>query len=229
MYQCRKALCKTCKFVQHGQKSFSTKGKTHLLKEFYNCSSDYVVYDLTCPCGLIYVGRTIQALRQRFSEHRRFIEDGTDTVSQDILQKPTINPPWDSKYGSLNRSPDPSLQPERDLEKKTVCQRDLLDIQFRCPLTRRYQQKYRISHHPLILHIYIITSILNFIVLFRSIYSLKYLFRTLGPHYIILHYILLSILSNHTVSIHFSGWCSLLSLMGVAGTRKYGHTLSRTW
>lgn len=34
MYQCRKALCKTCKFLQHGQKSFSTKGKTFPLTDF---------------------------------------------------------------------------------------------------------------------------------------------------------------------------------------------------
>lgn len=81
MYQCRKALCKTCKFIQHGQKSFTTKGKTFVLKEFYNCSSDFVVYGLMCPCGLMYVGRTIRALRRRFGEHRRLIEGGTDPHS----------------------------------------------------------------------------------------------------------------------------------------------------
>lgn len=70
MYQCHKALCKTCTFIQHGQKSFCTKGKTYPLNEFYNCSSDFVVYGLTCPCGLIYVGRTIRPVRQRFGEHR---------------------------------------------------------------------------------------------------------------------------------------------------------------
>lgn len=51
MFQCWKKLRKTCHFVQHGQKSFSTKGQTYILKDFYNCSSDYVVYGLTCPCA----------------------------------------------------------------------------------------------------------------------------------------------------------------------------------
>lgn len=81
MYQCRKTLCKTCKFVRHGQKAFSTKGKTYLLKDFFNCSSNFVVYGLTCPCGLIYVGHTVRALRTRFGEHRRLIEGGTDPHS----------------------------------------------------------------------------------------------------------------------------------------------------
>lgn len=46
MYQCRKALCKTCKFVQHGQKSFTTKGKTYMLKEFFNCLYISLIYIL---------------------------------------------------------------------------------------------------------------------------------------------------------------------------------------
>lgn len=54
MFQCRKALCKTCEFVVHGQKQFSTKGKTYDISEVYNCSSDFVVYCLYCPCQLLY-------------------------------------------------------------------------------------------------------------------------------------------------------------------------------
>lgn len=63
LYQCRKALCKTRSFVHHGEKSFCSKEKPYPLDHFYNCSSDFVVYGLTCPCGLIYVGRTICPLR----------------------------------------------------------------------------------------------------------------------------------------------------------------------
>lgn len=81
MYQCRKKLYLTCKFVDHGQKNFTVKDKTYTIKDFYNCSSEYVVYCLTCPCGLFYVGRTIRPLRQRFGEHRRFIEKGWDKHS----------------------------------------------------------------------------------------------------------------------------------------------------
>ena len=81
MYQCRKSRCKTCHFVQHGQKNFHTNGKTYPLKDFYNCSSEFVVYGLSCPCGLLYIGRTIRPLRERFGEHRRNIEGGTDPHS----------------------------------------------------------------------------------------------------------------------------------------------------
>lgn len=81
MFQCKKIRCKTCSFVQHGKKSFVSKGKTYLLDQFYNCSSEFVVYGLKCPCGLIYVGRTICPLRQRFGQHRRLIEGGKDLHS----------------------------------------------------------------------------------------------------------------------------------------------------
>lgn len=81
MYQCKKTLCKTCDFVQHGQKSFTHKGKTYCFDNFHNCSTDHVVYCLSCPCQLLYVGRTICPLRQRFGRHRRFIETGCDKHS----------------------------------------------------------------------------------------------------------------------------------------------------
>lgn len=71
MYRCNKSLCKTCQFVNHGQKSFTHKDKLYLLDSFYNCSSDYVVYCLMCPCKMLYVGRTIRPLRRRFGKHRR--------------------------------------------------------------------------------------------------------------------------------------------------------------
>lgn len=81
MYQCKKALCLTCKFVQHGQKSFTVKGKMYPINKFYNCSTEYVLYCLTCPCGLFYVGRTIGPLCKLFGEHRRFLEGGSDQHS----------------------------------------------------------------------------------------------------------------------------------------------------
>ena len=81
MFQCKKARCKTCLFVQHGKKSFCSKGRTYPLDHFYNCSSNFVVYGLTCPCGLISVGQTICPLRQRFGQHRRLIEGGKDMHS----------------------------------------------------------------------------------------------------------------------------------------------------
>lgn len=81
MFQCRKTLCLTCKHVNHGQKDFYTKGKKYMINNFFNCSSEYVIYALTCPCGLLYIGRTIRTLRKRFGEHRRFVEKMVDKHS----------------------------------------------------------------------------------------------------------------------------------------------------
>lgn len=53
MYQWRKLNCLTCKFVQHKQKYFTTKGKTYQLGQFFNCSTEFVVYCLSCPCNLL--------------------------------------------------------------------------------------------------------------------------------------------------------------------------------
>lgn len=78
MYRCNKPLCKTCNFVKHGQKNFTHKDMIYHLDNFYNCSSDYVVYCLICPCKLLYVGRTIRPLRQQFGKHLCFVEVGCD-------------------------------------------------------------------------------------------------------------------------------------------------------
>lgn len=65
MYQCRKPQCLTCKHVKHGQKGFNHKDKQYTFLAFYTCSTEFVVYCLSCPCGLLYVGRTIRTLRKR--------------------------------------------------------------------------------------------------------------------------------------------------------------------
>lgn len=74
MYQCKKPLCLTCAHVTHRQKYLFRKG--------------YVVYFLTCPCSLFYVGRTIRTLRKRFGEHRNLVEQGKDkrSVPRHFLQ-----------------------------------------------------------------------------------------------------------------------------------------------
>lgn len=87
MYQCRKLNCLTCKFVQHKQKHFTTKDKTFQLGQFFNCSTEFVVYCLSCPCNLLYVGRTTRTLRKRFGEHRRSIEDNKNlTISRHFTE-----------------------------------------------------------------------------------------------------------------------------------------------
>lgn len=73
MYQCRKALCLTCKHVTHGQKVFQSKGKCYTIPEFYTCSSEFV-YCMSCPCSLFYVVLTICTFCTRFGEHKCFVE-----------------------------------------------------------------------------------------------------------------------------------------------------------
>lgn len=88
MFQCRKKSCLTCKHVTHGLKEFSTKGQKYTIPDFFNCSTEFVIYCMSCPCGLLYVGRTIRTLRKRFGEHRRFVEAGNDkrSVPKHFLQ-----------------------------------------------------------------------------------------------------------------------------------------------
>ncbi len=40
------------------------------IKSVITCASTHVVYILTCPCGLVYVGKTTRQLKQRVSEHK---------------------------------------------------------------------------------------------------------------------------------------------------------------
>lgn len=73
-YRCKGIKCKACKFISRGQKSFSCKdGRTFYIKQFICCNTQFVIYGLRCPCGYLYVGRTVRAMRTRFGEQRRFI------------------------------------------------------------------------------------------------------------------------------------------------------------
>lgn len=81
MYRGNKPLCKTCNFLKHGQKSFTHKQKIYYLDNFNNCSIDYVVYCLICPCKLLYFGRTVRPPRQHFGKHHRFVEISCDKHS----------------------------------------------------------------------------------------------------------------------------------------------------
>lgn len=79
-YKCKSTKCKACRFISHGQKSFNSKdGHSFYIKQF--CGTQFVVYGLRCPCGYLYVGRTVQAMRTRFGEHRRFIEKKIEKYS----------------------------------------------------------------------------------------------------------------------------------------------------
>lgn len=58
-----------------GQNKFQSKGKFYTISEFHTCSSEVVVYCMSCPWGLLYVGRTIRTLHKRFGKNRRLVDD----------------------------------------------------------------------------------------------------------------------------------------------------------
>ncbi|OCT56704.1 hypothetical protein XELAEV_18004515mg [Xenopus laevis] len=51
------------------------------LRGHYCCISKYVVYVLTCPCGLIYIGETTQMVKSRISKHKSSINLGNAKLS----------------------------------------------------------------------------------------------------------------------------------------------------
>ncbi|KAL2083743.1 hypothetical protein ACEWY4_021516 [Coilia grayii] len=50
-------------------------GQIYRIKDFINCSSTHVIYVLTCPCGLMYVGQTKRNLKLRIAEHKAAIRN----------------------------------------------------------------------------------------------------------------------------------------------------------
>ncbi len=50
-------------------------GRKYNIGSFINCSSTHVVYILKCPCGLVYVAQTKQALKVCIAEHKAAIQN----------------------------------------------------------------------------------------------------------------------------------------------------------
>ncbi|CAJ0958837.1 unnamed protein product [Ranitomeya imitator] len=48
-------------------------GKSYPIKGYYTCNSNFVVYLVKCPCGLLYVGETTQHIKDRISSHKSTI------------------------------------------------------------------------------------------------------------------------------------------------------------
>ncbi|OCT65646.1 hypothetical protein XELAEV_18041889mg [Xenopus laevis] len=65
-----------------GRRSYNIRGH-------YSCDTNYVVYMLVCPCNLIYIGETIQKIRDRFSQHRSTVNTKNSIlpVSKHCLEK----------------------------------------------------------------------------------------------------------------------------------------------
>lgn len=82
IFQCRKRGCLTCQSITHEcSKIVTNKGTSFQIKQFFTCSTEFVVYVLHCPCTLLYACRTIRNLHTRVGEHRRFVKKGYDKHS----------------------------------------------------------------------------------------------------------------------------------------------------
>lgn len=51
-------------------------GQIFKIKQRYTCTSRFVVYVITCPCGLMYMGETTMEIRMRISKHKSTICPG---------------------------------------------------------------------------------------------------------------------------------------------------------
>ena len=77
MYPCGR--CSMCKYIEKTDTFHSADGTKHFrINSFINCSTTRVIYLLTCPCGLMYVGKTKRQLKIRLSEHVQSINKKDD-------------------------------------------------------------------------------------------------------------------------------------------------------
>lgn len=74
--------CAACNFMLTDKEFTHPKtGKTYTVKGRITCLSTFVVYLLTCPCGLLYVGKTKRQLKTRIFEHKSSIRRNDDKSS----------------------------------------------------------------------------------------------------------------------------------------------------
>ncbi|OCU00267.1 hypothetical protein XELAEV_18006038mg [Xenopus laevis] len=75
MYPCLN--CKQCKYVMK-VKTFKhpDTGEIIQIYGYHTCLTQFVVYAIVCPCGMIYVGETVQKVKSRISQHKSTIKLG---------------------------------------------------------------------------------------------------------------------------------------------------------
>ncbi|OCT59779.1 hypothetical protein XELAEV_18000651mg, partial [Xenopus laevis] len=68
--------CNCCTSIIKGPNiHHPTKGTEIKLRAIATCTSTYVLYSLKCPCGKLYVGKTIRAVNTRIKEHKGSIRN----------------------------------------------------------------------------------------------------------------------------------------------------------
>ncbi|OCT60779.1 hypothetical protein XELAEV_18046801mg, partial [Xenopus laevis] len=88
MYRCKG--CAQCRYVLVGPEfDHPHRDQKYQIRGFNTCDTNFAVYMLVCPCGLVYVGETTQKVKDRFSQHRSTIHTGNRSlpVSRHCLEK----------------------------------------------------------------------------------------------------------------------------------------------
>ncbi|XP_041938453.1 uncharacterized protein LOC121699946 [Alosa sapidissima] len=84
-FPCRNCTsCTTTGMKKINKFKCSKSGKEYTINKFITCSPVNVIYLLTCPCGLQYIGKTNRQLRIRINEHRSAIhrQDNRSSVAR---------------------------------------------------------------------------------------------------------------------------------------------------
>ena len=62
--------CSVCRFTKHTKEIRFENGFKWELRGHTNCNTQRVIYLLTCPCDLMYIGMTTRKIKIRIGEHR---------------------------------------------------------------------------------------------------------------------------------------------------------------
>lgn len=69
--------CASCNNMLRGDEfTQQNTGRRFRIKQRYTCSSRFLIYMITCPCNLVYIGETTMEIRQRISKHKSTIRTG---------------------------------------------------------------------------------------------------------------------------------------------------------
>lgn len=66
--------CSCCNNLTKGDTFFHPlSGRKFQIKQRFTCTSSYVIYMITCPCGICYIGETTQEIKCRIIQHKSTI------------------------------------------------------------------------------------------------------------------------------------------------------------
>ena len=97
--------CSICHLTTRQKEIRFENGFTWTLKTMTNCNSERVIYLITCPCGLRYVGMTTRKIKVRILEHRSNIRCKRSTTKMLTHFDEKGHGPNDFSWTVLEQSP----------------------------------------------------------------------------------------------------------------------------